>query len=101
MYTYYLGGVYTYYSGGGGGIFTIHGVRGVYTKQEGERGVHNIQGSCISTVQRIILYYTGGGATGDLYLLYLRVVLYYTGRGFLYNIQVEGYIFAIYGGGYI
>ena len=27
------------------------------------------------------------------------MVLYYTGRGFLYNIQVEGYIFAIYGGG--
>ena len=63
MYTYYLGGVYTYYSGGGGGIFTIPGVRGVYAKQEGG-GVHNIQGSCISTVQRIILYYTGGGANG-------------------------------------
>ena len=40
-------------------------MRGVYTKQEGERGVHNIQGSCISTVQTIILYYTGGeGADG-------------------------------------
>ena len=54
--------MHTYYSGGGG-IFTIHGVRGVYAKQEGGGGVHNIQGSCISTVQRIILYYTGGGGS--------------------------------------
>ena len=47
-------------------------------------------------------YYTiqgVGGPTGGLHLLYLTVALYYTGRGFLYNIQEEGYIYLLYRGG--
>ena len=42
-------------------------------------GVHNIQGSCISTVQRIILNYTvGGGADGGFTFTVLEggIILY-------------------------
>ena len=79
MYTYYLGGLHPFYSRGD--VFTIHGLRGDYVKQEGG-GVHNIQGSCISTVQTIILYYTGGeGADGGFIFTVLEVgIILYTKR---------------------